>query len=167
VTLTQCGTRWRALLALCRQRFAKSIADHPNAKEEVDLVRASRVQNSPKADGNGAKWKELADRAEGNMRTVCKFLDGQALFTGLFHMYAATYKEIKDGLHPHSIESGQEDVSQTDQNKRERETETLKMGAAPRNRRGHLQLAKTHGRWQRMTSLRHAKCGDGQRKKLR
>jgi hypothetical protein len=30
-----------------------------------------------------------------------------------------------------------------------RETETLKMGTAPRNRRGHLQLNKTHGQSKR------------------
>jgi hypothetical protein len=38
----------------------------------------------------------------------------------------------------------------------ERETETLKTSAALRNRRGHLQLTKTHRRWQRMTSLHHS-----------
>jgi hypothetical protein len=67
------------------------------------------VQNSSKVNGNGAKWKQLADRAVTDRRTLCKFLDGQALFTGLFHIYAATYKEMRDRLHPSSMESGQED----------------------------------------------------------
>jgi hypothetical protein len=68
--LTQCGTRWRVLLASFRERFGKLIADHPNAKKEVDLMQASIVQNSPKANGNAAKWKQLADRAEANRRSL-------------------------------------------------------------------------------------------------
>jgi hypothetical protein len=32
-------------------------------------------------------------------------------------MYAATYKEMRDSLQPSSMESGQEDVSQAEQNK--------------------------------------------------
>jgi hypothetical protein len=79
----------------------------------VSIVQIGQlVQNSPKVNGNGAKWKQLADRGE-----TCKFLDGQALFTGLFDMYEATYKEMRNSLQPSSIEQGQEDVSQTEQNK--------------------------------------------------
>jgi hypothetical protein len=54
------------------------------------------------------------------------FLDGQALFPGLFHMYAATYKEMRDSLQPSNMESGQQIVSQVQQNKgrkRERNSE--------------------------------------------
>jgi hypothetical protein len=51
----------------------------------MDLVL---FQNSPKANGNGAKWKQLAYRAEADMYILRKFLDGHVLFTGLFHMYA-------------------------------------------------------------------------------
>jgi hypothetical protein len=68
-------------------------------------------------NGNDARWKQPADRAEADMRTLCKFLDGQALFTGLFHMYAATDKEMRGSLQPSSTESGQKDVSQAEQNK--------------------------------------------------
>jgi hypothetical protein len=104
VTLTQCETRWRALLASFDKRYEKLTSDHPDPKKEMDLVRASilqigqLVQNSPQVNGNGTKWKQLADRAEADRHTLCKFLDGQALFTGLFHMYAATCKGMKDSL---------------------------------------------------------------------
>jgi hypothetical protein len=65
-------------------------------------------------NGNGAKWKQLAERAEAVGHTHCNFLDGQAVFTGLFHMCAATYKEMRDSLRPNSKEPGQEeDTSQT------------------------------------------------------
>jgi hypothetical protein len=69
------------------------------------------VQNSPKVNGNGAKWKQLADIAEADRHTLCKFLDAQALFTGLVHMYAATCKEMRDNLQPSNKVSGQKDVS--------------------------------------------------------
>jgi hypothetical protein len=38
---------------------------------------------------NGNNWQT----ADTDRHMLCKFLDGQVLFTGLFHMYAATYKE--------------------------------------------------------------------------
>jgi hypothetical protein len=73
--------------------------DHPDAKKEMDLVRDSAaqirqlVQNLPKVNGSGTKWKQLADG-----HTLCKFLDGEALITVLFHTYAATYKKMRDSL---------------------------------------------------------------------
>jgi hypothetical protein len=103
-TLTQCETRWRPVLASSDERCEKLISDHPDAMEELDLVRASivqirqRAENLPKANGNGTMWKQLADRAEADRHNLCKFLDGQALLVVLFHMYAATYKDTRDSL---------------------------------------------------------------------
>jgi hypothetical protein len=77
---------------------------------------AQLVQNSLKVNGNGAKWKQLSDRAEADRHILCKFLDGQALFVILFHTYAVTYKEMRDSLQPSRKESGQEDVSQGERN---------------------------------------------------
>jgi hypothetical protein len=70
---------------------------------------------------NSAKWKQLADRAEADRHTPCKFVDGQALLTGLFHMYAATYKEMRDSLQPSSKESGQ--AQQNKRRKRDRNSD--------------------------------------------
>jgi hypothetical protein len=53
------------VLASFRERYEKLIANHLDAKKEMDLVGASMVQigqlvqNSPKVNGNGAKWKQL------------------------------------------------------------------------------------------------------------
>jgi hypothetical protein len=127
-------------------------------KKEMNLVLASivqigHVQNSPKVNGNGAKLKQLADKAEADRRTLCKFLDEKALFNGLLHMYPAIYKEMRDSLQPSSMD--RKVLHKQNKSNAERETETLKMSAPPRNRRGHLQLTKTHGRRQRITSLCH------------
>jgi hypothetical protein len=128
--------------------------------KETDLVQASVVQighfvqNSPIVNANGATWKQLADRAEADRQALCKFLDGQALLTGLFHMYAATLKKMKGSPHPSSIESGQEDVLQEEKTNAERETNS-EDECCTKNRRGHLQLIKIHGWWQRTFSLRH------------
>jgi hypothetical protein len=51
----------------------------------------------------------------------------------------------------HGIRTGRCFASRTKTNA-DRETETLNMSVAPRNRRGHLQLLRTYGRWQRITS---------------
>jgi hypothetical protein len=36
--LTQCETHWRVVLAPFDERSEKLIADHPDAKKEMDLV---------------------------------------------------------------------------------------------------------------------------------
>jgi hypothetical protein len=59
-------------------------------------------------------------------------------------MYAPTYKEMRDSLQQSCMELEQEDVWQAEKTNAERETETMNMSAAPRNRRGHLQLTKTN-----------------------
>jgi hypothetical protein len=65
------------------------------------------------------------DRAAADRHILCKFMDGQMLFTSIFHMYAATYKEMRDSLQPSSMESGREDVSQAEQNKMLKERRKL------------------------------------------
>jgi hypothetical protein len=111
------------VLATFHEKYEKLMSDYPDAKE-MDPVRPSVdqigkfVQNSPKMNDNDTKRKQLADSAEADRRTFCNVLLGQALFTGLYHMYTATYKEMRDSFQPSSIESGQEDVSQAEQNKR-------------------------------------------------
>jgi hypothetical protein len=58
----------------------------------MDLVRVSTAtigqlaQNSPKVNRHGAKLKITSGCY------VCEFLDEEALFTGLFHVHAATRK---------------------------------------------------------------------------
>jgi hypothetical protein len=103
-------------IAMMEETF--STQSVPRCYKLASIVQIGQpVQNSPKVNGNGAKWKQLANRAEADRHTLCKFLDGQGLFTGICHIYAATYKEMRDGLQPSSIESGQEDVLQAEQNK--------------------------------------------------
>jgi hypothetical protein len=71
-------------------RYEKLIADHPDVKKEMDLVQTSivqigqLVQNSLKVNGNGTKWKQLADRAEADRHTLGKFLDRQAHLLAYF-----------------------------------------------------------------------------------
>jgi hypothetical protein len=45
-------------------------------------------------NNNGAEWKQLVDRAEAERHILRKFLDGQALITGLFRLYAVIHKEM-------------------------------------------------------------------------
>jgi hypothetical protein len=82
-TLTQCGTRWRAMLPSLGKTYETLTADHPDAKKQMDLVRASvvkigqRVRNSPKMNSSGFRLKQLADRTEADRHTLSKFLNGQ------------------------------------------------------------------------------------------
>jgi hypothetical protein len=88
------------------------------------------VQNSHKMNGNGAKWKQLVDRAEADRQTQCKFLDRQVLFTGYFTCMQQHTKEMRDSFQSSSKELGQGDVFKQNKTNTERETETLKMSAA-------------------------------------
>jgi hypothetical protein len=80
--LTQCKTRWRAALASFDEQYEVLMADHANARKEIDSVRAAivqivqPVQKSPKVNGHGAKQKELTVRAETERNALCKHVDG-------------------------------------------------------------------------------------------
>jgi hypothetical protein len=93
--------------------FEKFIVYKLDAKKETNLVRTSvvqigqTVQNSSKVSGNSAKWKQLVDSAEADRQAL---LDGQALVIGSFHVYVATYTDVKNSLQQSSKESGQEDA---------------------------------------------------------
>jgi hypothetical protein len=66
-TLTRRETRWQAMLAQFNQRYKQLTVDHPDAKK-MDQVRPSivkigqLVQNSPKVNGYGTKWKQLVHK---------------------------------------------------------------------------------------------------------
>jgi hypothetical protein len=81
------------------------MADHADARKEIDLVRAAVVQigqlllKSPKMNGNGAKWKKLAYRPETEKNSFCKPVGVQELFADMLHPYAAVYKEMWDSVH--------------------------------------------------------------------
>jgi hypothetical protein len=102
----------------------------------MDLVRASIVQigylaqNSSEVNGNSVEWKQLADSAEEDRHTLCKFLEGQSIFTGLFNIYAETCKEMRDSIQPSSKESGTGRCSASRTKQMPKETETLKRSAA-------------------------------------
>jgi hypothetical protein len=88
-------------------------------------------------NGNGAKWKELADRAETKRNTLCKYVGGQVLFAGLLHLYAAVFMEMWDRKTHHNL----------NKLNAKRETEILMMRATPSRQRGHPQFTKSHGQW--------------------
>jgi hypothetical protein len=96
---------------------------------------------------SGQSWSRQEDPLQ--------VLDGQALFTGLFHMYAATYKDMRDILQPSSKESGEKDSSQAERNKRWKGDRNFEDECCTKKRRGHLRLTKTRGRWPQITCLRH------------
>jgi hypothetical protein len=70
------------------------------------------VQNSHKMNGNGTNWKQLSDRAEAERHIIRKFLDGHALLASMFHMYVATYSQMRDSFQSSCKESGQQVASQ-------------------------------------------------------
>jgi hypothetical protein len=81
------------------------------------------------------KWCQVETTSEQSWsrerHTLCKFLDGHALFIALFHMYAATQgNEGQPSTEQHGTETGRCFASIT--NNAERRTETLNTSAAPK-----------------------------------
>jgi hypothetical protein len=132
-----------------RERYGKLIAGHPEAKKEMDLVRASvvqiskLVQNTTKVTGTGAKWKQLTYRAEADRHTLCKFLDGEALFSCLVHMYTTTHKETRTAFNRAAWNPDRKVFRKQNTTNAARETKTLERRAEARNGRGHLKLTIT------------------------
>jgi hypothetical protein len=85
---TQCEIRWSGVLASFDRHYESLIADHPDAKQEIDLVRTAiatigqLIQKSPSLNGNGTVWKQMTVRAKEEKGVPRKHLDGKALFTG-------------------------------------------------------------------------------------
>jgi hypothetical protein len=75
------------------------------------------VRKNRENTGSGALMRSPRS-CEGTPELLEIFLDGQELFAGLFHMYAAAYKDLRDRLQPSNKESGEEVVLQEKQNKR-------------------------------------------------
>jgi hypothetical protein len=99
--LTQCETLWKVVLASFHERYKKLRVDHPDAKKEMDLAKASTVkiwqlfQKSPKVNGNGAEWKKnkLDDRAEAEGAPSSSFwMDKRYLPAYFTHMQQHTRK---------------------------------------------------------------------------
>jgi hypothetical protein len=101
---TACETRWKEVLASFASQEEELLAAHPDAKEEIELVHTALVpigqlvQASPRVNGNGVVWKQLADRAEAERGVLCRHLDGKALFTAILRLYALTHREMEDSL---------------------------------------------------------------------
>jgi hypothetical protein len=101
---TACEALWKEVLASFASQEEELRADHPDAKEEIELVHTALVtigqlvQTSPRVNGNGIVWKQLADTAEAEREVLCKHLDGKALFTTVLRLYALTHREMKLSL---------------------------------------------------------------------
>jgi hypothetical protein len=129
VTLRQWETRLRALLASFVKRYEKLISDHPDVKKKMNLVRASvvqigqLVQNSPEMNKNCAKWEQLADKDDAYRHNLCKFLDGQELFTGLIsHVCSSMHgNEGQPSADQQGIRTGRCFASRTKQTPKERQ----------------------------------------------
>jgi hypothetical protein len=64
---TACEARWKEVLASFASQEEGFLADHPDAKEEIEMVHTvlvtigQLVETSPRVNGNGVIWKQLAD----------------------------------------------------------------------------------------------------------
>jgi hypothetical protein len=78
------------------------LAAHPDAKEEISHIHTALVtigrliRTSPRVNGNGAVWKELAEKAEVERPVLCKHLDGKALYTAILRLSALTNREMRE-----------------------------------------------------------------------
>lgn len=111
----------------------RSFGSKEGNKSSIRFYRSNRtvIKNSPKMNTNGAMWKQL--------------MDGCYL-PAYFTYIQQNYTEMRECLQPNSKKS---EIgwcfTRTKQILKERQT--LKMSVASRNRRGYLQLNKTHIWW--------------------
>jgi hypothetical protein len=123
------------------QRYEKLIADHPDAETKMDLMRAfvvqigQLVQNSSRMNGivPGGNNKRTELKPKG-IPSASFWMDRRYIPA----YFTATYKKMRDSLQPSRKESGRKMFRKQNKTNAERESETLKTCAAPRNRRGYL-----------------------------
>jgi hypothetical protein len=94
---TACETRWSEILASFQRNIDKLTGEHPESIGGIELIHSGLIiigqliHISPCVNGNGAQWKAIITRAEAERAVLCKHLEGQALFTGMLHLYAAIH----------------------------------------------------------------------------
>jgi hypothetical protein len=77
---------------------------YPDAAQELRNTRAAlikimqSVKESPQVNGNGSTWKKLEDRAEADRNSLCRHLNGKAVFTGLVHLYTTTHRGMVESV---------------------------------------------------------------------
>jgi hypothetical protein len=107
---TACEQRWKAVLESFANQEPELIAENPDAKEEINLIHTALVtigqlvHMSPRINGNGVIWKELAEKSEPEPQVLCKHMDGKALFTAVLRLYAAMHREMRESVVHHTEE---------------------------------------------------------------
>jgi hypothetical protein len=67
---TECEVRWSEFRASFEKDYDALLTAHPDAQQEIALIRTALkkicglVRNSPRSNGEGPVWKQLADKAE-------------------------------------------------------------------------------------------------------
>jgi hypothetical protein len=142
------------------RHYESLIADHPDAKQEIDLVRTAIatigqfIQKSPGLNGNGTVWKQLTARAEEEKGVLCKYFDGKALFTGLLRLYNSVHREMWDSLQPESKEREVVVATQCRRRKRGCDSEDKTMSKKKHQRNQDLfRSSRNRGPWQQEISL--------------
>jgi hypothetical protein len=104
---------WGIVLFVYDHSHEKLIADHPDAKMEIGLIRSTilqiwqLVENLKEENGKGAKLVQITETAETETKILYKYVAGRALYAGLLKLFSSVCKELRDSL--------QENTDQTDQ----------------------------------------------------
>jgi hypothetical protein len=128
----------------------------------MDLVRTSvlqigqLVQNSAKVNGIDAKWKQLrTEQRQTDTPSASLWVDRRYL-PAQFTCLQKHTRKWGTNFNRAAWNQCSNMFRKQKKNNAERETEILKISAPPRNRRGHVQLTETCGRWQQITSFRRS-----------
>jgi hypothetical protein len=99
-----CEVKWSEVHASFERKHDTLLEKYPGAAQEVGNIRAALikirqlVKESPQENGSGPAWKKLADRAEADRSSLCRHLNGKAVFTGLVHLYKTTHRDMVESM---------------------------------------------------------------------
>jgi hypothetical protein len=89
--------RWAGILASFQRNLDNLAEKHPESIEDIKTLHAGLItigqliHSSPCVNGNGEEWKSIITQSEEERIVLCEHLEGQALFSGLLRLYAATH----------------------------------------------------------------------------
>jgi hypothetical protein len=101
---TACEKWWAETLASFERNMLNLTEKHPECIEDIKLLHAGLltirqlIHASPRVNGNGAEWKGIITKTEEEKAVLCKHLEGQALFSGMLCLYAATHRDLMNTL---------------------------------------------------------------------
>jgi hypothetical protein len=147
---TACKKRWVGILASFQKNLDDITGKHPESIEDIKILHAGLVtigqliHSLPRVNGNSAEWKSIITRTEEERTVLWKHPEGQALFSGMLRLYAATHRDLRNSLKQEaSVETERDPTQSTEEFCKQKRRKRTPTGGKVKNQKKTTTAATT------------------------